>query len=197
MSEICKQTLNLKKYFVNPIAFLNLWVTLSLLLTVHLSIEIIRDGYKEVIPNLEEKMKKLKAEKKEIIEDVAESKYQAHKDLGDIVGIMPENQFYNESEKGFSEEIRTLGRTVPDDLWLSSFSFSRKKNFMQLVGQSTVALNVHTFISALEDDSALDEYKVGDFVDVQDQSITNRRYRRRRSRSRGVKAYSFSIKNYK
>lgn len=191
-----KQALNLEPYFVTPIPFLTLWVTLSCFLILILGVEIIKEKNKDVIPELEEALSKITKDKRELFEEMTKhKKYQSHEELGNLVGIIPKNKFFQESQRSFTHELKGLSKIEIKNLWFTNIVFDRKNNMLSLKGNALNPHLVNRFLSAMKIENSFEEYNVDDFLPITDGSSAKTR---KKNKNNGkAKTYEFAIKNYK
>ena len=195
MSKTLKQTLKLHTYFTTPITILNWWVTLACFSIVFLSIHIIKENDRKHLPSLQAKLAKTQKERDTVLEAASKSKYQTHKHLGNVVGIMPKNKFFKESQLSFSHEMKALSKTQLQDTWLTSLTFNRKRNMMELKGLSITPKYIQGLTSFLQTSSAFDDYDTDDLVPITDSG--KRRSRSGSDKSGSIRKYEFTIKNHK
>jgi hypothetical protein len=195
MSKTIKQTLKLQPYFKTPVVILNLWVTLCVFIGLFIGAEMMRKSHQKELPDLEKKITALQQEREKMLKDIARDKYKSDKTLGPLIGIMPTNIFFNESSRDFSNELRTLSKIKLKDTWLTSITFNRKKNFIDLTGFSIDPKNVNHFNDFLKTSSVFKNYHLDDTVSVTDANTLNNNRRKRGNGSSEIRKYKFSIKN--
>lgn len=190
MHKTLKQNLNLNSYFVKPITLINIWVTVGCFALTFLVSHMMKKNDRQHMPALRAKLENAKTEKKEVLEQASQSKYQDHKKLGKLVGIIPKNEFFKESQLSFFGELHALSKEKIQDTWLTKIVLNRKTDSMELKGYSITPKYIQDLTSLLERSSAFDDYDTDDLV-----SMTDSTQKRSRNKNGHIRKYAFVIRS--